>query len=63
MRDAQETEGLALWCHSCKASFFIAWSELDRLRAERRSTRVLCRCKRWIGNIGVNAHVVDDCKR
>jgi len=46
-------ENVQFWCHSCKVPFSVSWEELDRIRASGQSTRVLCRCKRWIGNISV----------
>jgi len=53
----QSEGGLEFWCHSCKAPLFISWGELDQLRAEGADRRVLCRCRRWIGNINARSRI------
>lgn len=54
---AEQSYGIEFWCHSCKAPLFMSWVELDRARAEGASRRVLCRCRRWIGNINIQSHI------
>jgi hypothetical protein len=49
------TVGIEWWCHSCKTPYVMTWEELDALRASGGSNRVLCRCKRWIGNISTHS--------
>lgn len=58
VRDEQtKMEGVEWWCHSCKNHFVVSWAEIDQLRAEGKSIRVLCRCRRWLGNISVGSRI------